>query len=170
MYIQRGTLKSHCIPISSMVSAVGLFDDRDTARKFVPTLKQKPTEDSNLSRRLSICVWSLMDRGWPTAGGQTTAIQWRLWNRLCYVAFLSQRQTMSCHVMSHIIPHHSRSAISHIICGHCTYCVSCHTVRDEDAIITGLLLLLFTDYFTECYCSRLSKVSKAPVHPRSGYF
>jgi hypothetical protein len=151
-----------------MVSAVDLFGDRDTARNCVSALQQ------NRQKTATVYVWSLMERGRPTAGGQATAVKWRLWSRLDYVVFLSKRQTMSCHVIScHIIschPHHS--VISHITCGRCSYCVSCHTGRYEDAVITGLLLLLllFPDYFTECYCRRLADVSNAPVHPHSGYF
>jgi len=162
-----------------MGGAVDLFADRDTVRSCVPTLKQKPTEDSNLRRKPS--VWLIAD------GERLANSRWT--SDSCIMAALKPTwlysfsitatdYVMSCYVMlCQIISYHTNhSVISHIKCGHCTYCVSCHTVRDEDAIITGflllllLLLLLFTDYFTECYCRRLSNVSKALVHPHSEYF
>jgi hypothetical protein len=128
-----------------MVSAVDLPADQETARNCVPALKHKQTEDCKLHRKVP--VWSLAETGWPTAGGQATGAKCRLRNRLGYVVLLSQRQTISRHVMSRniiLVSYHTyHSVVSHITCGHCTYCVSCHTGRGEDAIITGLLLLLF---------------------------
>jgi hypothetical protein len=116
------------------------------------------------------------EAGWPAAGGRATAVQWRLWNPTCLCSFsiTATDYVMWCHVMSHyIIPYQSLCHITYHMRPLYLLCVMSHCPwwgRNHYRFVVVVVLLLLTDYFTECYCRRLSKVSKAPAHPSSGYF
>jgi hypothetical protein len=95
-----------------MAGAVGLFADWGAARNCVPAIKQQPTEDSNLHRRLTVCLSvCLIAGGEKLANGRWTSDSCKMaalkptW--LCSFLYHSDRlcHAMSCCVMScHTIP------------------------------------------------------------------
>jgi hypothetical protein len=104
-----------------MVGAVDLFADGDTARTCVSALKQKPTEDSNLHRRLSVC---LIAGGEKVANSRWTSDSYKMaalkptW--LCRFSITMTDYVMSCHTIPVTL-------MLHTTCGHCTFCV-CHVI------------------------------------------